>query len=214
MYEHLTLGAVADTLQHYIEDLADGESHLVRWGFRSSCSYRGDYSQLAFQPASNSTLREMVATARDAVDHTYQGYKGGDNTMHVDTPTWLAEYGHTGPPMTDGLLHAMVYGNLWEPGPPKHHATPNIAALESKFSGAIDCAPFLDFEPEEVFRLVTEWCLAHTWQLTIRLQVPGVWCVTLDPDRNRWDTITVEGDSLRVVLMRACLLAAAENVKE
>lgn len=69
---------------------------LCAQGFENPHSYRGDYHQLAFEPARNVTISAMLASARSALDTTYEGYKGGNYTMFDYTECWLAEEGSGG----------------------------------------------------------------------------------------------------------------------
>lgn len=46
-------------------------------GFSYPHSYRGIYSELAFEPTPNVTVGEMLECAKSALDTTYQGWKGG-----------------------------------------------------------------------------------------------------------------------------------------
>lgn len=68
-------------------------------------SYRGYYSDLSIQPQSQSvTSDELLASASAALGETFTGYKGGDFTMHKDTPLWKAAYGCCGPAIVDGKM--------------------------------------------------------------------------------------------------------------
>ena len=62
-------------------------------GFTNPHSYRGDYMDLAFEPAANVTVAAMLADARSALGTTYQGWKGGDFEMRGDTWCWLSMEG-------------------------------------------------------------------------------------------------------------------------
>lgn len=62
-------------------------------GFHEPHSYRGYYEQLAFEPARDIRIGDMLAAARSALGATYQGYKGGDFTMGPRTECWIADYG-------------------------------------------------------------------------------------------------------------------------
>ncbi|MFC9490722.1 hypothetical protein ACFTZM_32240, partial [Streptomyces hydrogenans] len=44
-------------------------------GFTHPHSYRGYYHELAFEPAHNATVGEMLADARSALGTTYTGWK-------------------------------------------------------------------------------------------------------------------------------------------
>lgn len=86
------LREVIDALEHY---LGENEDKEVRWGFNgeSAHSYRGYYSELAFEPAENVLISSMLAGLKDALGKTYQGYKGGDYKMHEWVDVWIAHYG-------------------------------------------------------------------------------------------------------------------------
>jgi len=62
-------------------------------GFHNPHSYRGYYEQLAFEPAQNVTVADMLNDARSALGTVYQGYKGGSYRMVDYTECWLAEHG-------------------------------------------------------------------------------------------------------------------------
>jgi hypothetical protein len=72
---------------------AANPQQVVTRGFDSPHSYRGDYMDLAFEPATDITVGDMLDAARSALGETFTGYKGGDFTMDGYTDCWLAEYG-------------------------------------------------------------------------------------------------------------------------
>jgi hypothetical protein len=56
-------------------------------------SYRGYYSDLAFEDSNTpKTVSELLNQCVEALDETYEGYKGGDFTMSGDTPLWRSDY--------------------------------------------------------------------------------------------------------------------------
>lgn len=59
-------------------------------------SYRGYYSDLAFESGAPPTVAEFKTTVNGTIGETYEGYKGGDFVMAGDTPLWSASYGCTG----------------------------------------------------------------------------------------------------------------------
>lgn len=61
------------------------ESKVVSEGFHYPHSWRGSYDELAFEPLDNTTVGEMLAAAKSAVGETYEGWKGGDFVMTLDT---------------------------------------------------------------------------------------------------------------------------------
>jgi hypothetical protein len=54
---------------------------VVAIGFNNPHSYRGYYEDLAFEPAKNITVGEMLDCAKGALGKTYEGYKGGEYKM-------------------------------------------------------------------------------------------------------------------------------------
>ena len=82
------------TLDELIVALEAADPTLVLpLGFSNPHSYRGDYMDLAFELTANVTVGAMLADARSARGATYQGWKGGDNTMDAHTACWLDEEG-------------------------------------------------------------------------------------------------------------------------
>lgn len=65
-------------------------NQVVAHGFTNPHSYRGDYMDLAFEPATDVTVADMLADARSALGATFEGYKGGDFTMSEHTWCWLS----------------------------------------------------------------------------------------------------------------------------
>lgn len=86
-YGQLELGELIAALEQ-----ADQEA-IVPVGFTNPHSYRGYYNELAFEPAANVRVADMLAAAREALGSTYSGYKGGDYTMDQYSPTWLSHIG-------------------------------------------------------------------------------------------------------------------------
>ena len=81
---------------------------VLKLGFKNPHSYRGYYDQLAFEPAENVTIGSMLACAKRALWHTYEGYRGGKYKMDKFTPVNLAEYGCCGDPISFRLLNYML----------------------------------------------------------------------------------------------------------
>jgi hypothetical protein len=89
---HLTLGAAITAL----EALDDGA--WITFDTSESPgelrSYRGYYSDLAFEPAdSPATVGTVLASLRAALGATFEGYKGGDFIMDKETPLWVSHWG-------------------------------------------------------------------------------------------------------------------------
>lgn len=63
-------------------------------GLGEADSYRGYYSDLAFEPSGETTTAgKLLVQCRAAMGRTFEGYKGGDFVMHENTPRWISEYG-------------------------------------------------------------------------------------------------------------------------
>ena len=103
----MTLGDLIATLEK-----ADPDK-IVPVGFSNPHSYRGIYTDVAFEPTPNVTIGSMLAAARSAVGATFEGWKGGDFTMNEYTDCWLAREGCTGDqlgPMLLGFIVASAVG--------------------------------------------------------------------------------------------------------
>lgn len=77
-------------------------------GFAHPHSHRGSYEQLAFEMRENVTVGSMLEAARTALGNTYEGYKGGDYTMHEYSEVYLADYGRPGEELSHLLLRFML----------------------------------------------------------------------------------------------------------
>lgn len=84
-------------------------------GFANPHSYRGDYYDLAFEPAANVTVAQMLADARSALGRTFEGYKGGTYDMDGYTDVWIALHGCNGEPLGPiQLAHMIAAGIVFE----------------------------------------------------------------------------------------------------
>lgn len=96
-------------LKELIEELEKhGPSKVVKLGFSTPHSWRGDYSQLAFVPTKNVTVGEMIRCAKEALGSTYTGWKGGEFTMDEYSSVYLAEHGECGEELGPTLLGFML----------------------------------------------------------------------------------------------------------
>lgn len=95
------------------------------------CSYRGNYSHLCLIPQDAGeavphpkvlrSAAELRQAALDAVGTEFEGWKGGDFLMGMDTPVWVAQEGDCGPALVswiyDGgelvLVTADISEYLW-----------------------------------------------------------------------------------------------------
>ena len=80
----------------------------VPLGFTSPHSYRGYYTDLAFEPEEDTSVWQMLDCAKSALGQTFRGYKGGEYTMSGYTDVWLAFYGSSGETIGPVLLGYML----------------------------------------------------------------------------------------------------------
>lgn len=93
----MTLGGLIKALES-----VDPERKIV--GLGRPMSYRGYYSDLAFEPSQEPrAVREVLETAKGCMGKVFEGYKGGDYEMGETTPLWSAEYGCGYSPRIMGL---------------------------------------------------------------------------------------------------------------
>ncbi|HEC65520.1 MAG TPA: hypothetical protein ENI23_09510 [bacterium] len=67
-------------------------------------SYRGYYTDLALDyddDVIGTNVRQLLKMFEEADGRTYEGYKGGDFTMHRKTLVWVAPYGSCGRMLVD-----------------------------------------------------------------------------------------------------------------
>lgn len=92
---HLTLGDLIDWLENVDQyALVECSNGIVPGKPRS---YRGYYSDLAFElddPTEVSLeVHDFLATCKEILGTTLEGYKGGDFVMDAKTPLWLSAWG-------------------------------------------------------------------------------------------------------------------------
>ena len=101
---HLTLGELITKLKNADKDAVvefDEGGYIGGEG-----SYRGYYSDLAFELSSNrKTVKEFLAQCEAALGSTYEGYKGGDFIMGEGTPLWISAYGNADAIAIIGVKH-------------------------------------------------------------------------------------------------------------
>lgn len=103
-------------LGHIIDRLrAVHPAKVCRIGFHRPHSYRGDYSDLAFEPAEAITVAEMLKAAKSAEEATYEGYKGGEYTMDEHSRCWLSRYGHGGGEVIGPVMMSLILDEpMWK----------------------------------------------------------------------------------------------------
>ena len=86
----MTLGRLMDVLRGLKDERPVA-------GFGRPRSYRGYYSDLAFNPVEQvQSASELYTVCQGCMGKVFQGYKGGDYVMGELTPVWLAEWGDMG----------------------------------------------------------------------------------------------------------------------
>lgn len=66
-------------------------------GLDAPHSYRGYYSDLAFEPIAGTVKSgNLLALCKASMGQVFEGYKGGDYVMGALTPVWVANYGDCG----------------------------------------------------------------------------------------------------------------------
>lgn len=91
---NLTLGELIAWLKE------QNPKRAVSNGFGGPHSDRGDYSNVAFSPVSQTTFGEMLRHAENALDKTFTGYKGGEFVMHYYVDALIGEWGECGENIT------------------------------------------------------------------------------------------------------------------
>ena len=85
------------------------KEQIVKIGFGNPHSYRGYYSELAFEIQENVTVQHMLSSAKEALGTTYEGWKGGDHTMDEYVDCYLVvEEGRTGEQIGEVLIKYML----------------------------------------------------------------------------------------------------------
>lgn len=106
----VTLGSLIETLSKCPPD------RVVGRGFGRANSYRGDYSQIAFEPAVDVTVESMLTHARMAVGMVFAGYKGGVYRMSEDTECFIAKWGEycgEEDAIRPGLVASWSHDSVW-----------------------------------------------------------------------------------------------------
>lgn len=101
---HLNLGEIIELLA------AEDPDRVLPVGFTNPHSFRGYYSELAFEPATDVRIGDMLADAQAALGHTFQGWRGGWYKMEAYTTCWIAEEGHSGDDCIGPLMMRLLLG--------------------------------------------------------------------------------------------------------
>ena len=108
MQRYLSLGELIERLEK------ENPDKVIALGFKEPHSYRGDYTELAFEPEINARVGDMASCARSALGATFPGYKGGEYTMNKHSDVWIAFEGQDsdnklGPMLLEMMLAQVVW---------------------------------------------------------------------------------------------------------
>ena len=88
----MTLGKMIETLNGLPVDARISYGDGASPGIPES--YRGYYSDLSFRDTVQPiNVGSFLDKCQQALNETFEGYKGGDYRMGQDTPLWRSEYG-------------------------------------------------------------------------------------------------------------------------
>lgn len=110
--EHFDLGDLIAALEAAIAETGD---RILPIGFGNPHSWRGDYSELAFEPMRDVKLSAMVKAADGTLDAVYEGYKGGSYMMTKHTSCRLDHEGRSGGETLGALMLTLLLGSGSEP---------------------------------------------------------------------------------------------------
>lgn len=101
----ITLGDLIDRFGAAYES-----DDVIPCGLANPHSYRGFYHDLAFEPADNVRVGDMLAMLSGCVGETFEGWKGGDYMMSRDSTCYIAYEGFSGGDMIGPvLLHFLTH---------------------------------------------------------------------------------------------------------
>ncbi len=104
------------TLGQLIAELEKLPPERTIVGFGNPHSYRGYYSDLAFEPTEDEiTVINLLTSCReDCMGQKFEGYKGGDFYMTAETPLWISDWGYSSGMRVMGLVNVVGEPVIWE----------------------------------------------------------------------------------------------------
>ena len=94
MMGNMKLSTLIEWLEKQDQDL------IVKDGFSTPHSDRGDYSELAFSPEQEARIGDMLMHAKSALGGVFEGWKGGTYKMSGYTSVYIGHYGDCGDEIT------------------------------------------------------------------------------------------------------------------
>lgn len=107
---YILMYAMQYNIRKLIAKLKEREYHLetvIKNGFKSPHCYRGDFNCVAFEPAENITVGEMIAAAESVLLNTYYSIKGDEHTYTLETPVYIAYQDEEGMEMDSTVFDEM-----------------------------------------------------------------------------------------------------------
>lgn len=97
----MTIGKLIEALTMIKQEVPDAEVYFDFCGFFPTGidSWRGIYEELALNYKKDGepmSINNFLAMLKQAIGQTFTGYKGGEYTMHADTPLWVANGSEVG----------------------------------------------------------------------------------------------------------------------
>lgn len=81
------------TLDRLRDLLSNATNAYCEYGFRNPHSYREDYDEVGFEPASHVTVAEMLSCVERALSDNFTGYHGGDFSFSGSTRAHISNEG-------------------------------------------------------------------------------------------------------------------------
>ena len=80
------------------------KNKVVDDGFGEAMSWRGSYCELAFEPKKKAKVSDMLTIAKNANGSSFEGYKGGEFVMNLNSEVYIASYGFNGEPINSANI--------------------------------------------------------------------------------------------------------------
>ena len=112
--DQLSLGDIIEACEKALAEREEGKSvPYVCYDFADTFptdidSWRGSYAELALNYRSEGEemkLPDFIAMLKKADGGTFHGYKGGEFTMSLNTPVWVANHGMAGNTAVVGVVN-------------------------------------------------------------------------------------------------------------
>lgn len=159
----MNLGQLINRLQQ------EDPNRIIPIGFCNPHSYRGCYSELAFEIELNTNIRSLLSSAEYAVDEDFEGYKGGIFRMTTGTDCYLVvDHSCSGIEIDTALLDRLLLnqnsdGRVCSTCGDSGRGKPTLSEPDGE-----DCHDCVKKQPPRL-RLENEACETHGYILAMRL---------------------------------------------